>query len=210
MKIETRGSNPSLERHYPFVEGVVRLFFPYVEGAVHDLRKGTIIALFNNFSKRQVGDRSPLKELGMKVREFPDVFEPYFKVNWDGKRLKCTSITVRDAVGTPIGLICLNFDISSFDRIGRVLHDLQTVSGVSGNPVDLFDDAWEGKVDDFVRGHLKERGLESKDMSSTEKQELVKALYRKGYFNYKYAVRLVSRMLGVSRATIYNYLKQDG
>jgi predicted transcriptional regulator YheO len=210
MKIETIETHPELEAFYPVIEGVVKLFYPHVEGVVHDLRQGTVVALFNNFSKRKPGDRSPLKELGIRAEDFPDVFEPYMKINWDGKRLKCTSVTIRNSDGVPAGLICLNFDISAFDEIGQVLHVLQAVSRRSGNPADLSEDAWENKVRQFTQDYLNEQGLSQKQMTAGDKQTLVRLLYRKGYFNYKYAAKFISRFIGVSRATIYNYLKQDG
>ncbi len=209
MRIETISAAPGLAAFFPMVEGVVRLFYPFVEGAVHDLEQGKIIALFNNFSKRKAGDPSPLNELQTETAGFPDVFEPYMKTNWDGRRLKCVSMTIRGKDGKPAGLVCLNFDISVFDGFDQVMHQLRNVSPASGNPVELFDDSWEDKVQDFIRNYLNEHGLVREKMGSAEKQSLVRLLYEKGYLNYKYAAKVVAGLLGVSRATVYNYLKQD-
>ncbi len=45
----------------PIIEAIVELFHPFVEVAVHDLEKGKIVALYNNLSRRAVGEASPSK-----------------------------------------------------------------------------------------------------------------------------------------------------
>ncbi|MBN1781524.1 helix-turn-helix domain-containing protein [bacterium] len=189
------------------MQGIVTLFHPFVEGAIHDLESGEIVALYNNFSKRSVGDKSPLHELKVNTDQFPDVFEPYIKINWDGKKLKCISVTVRDGDGKPAGLICLNFDISMFGDFSRQLLEFLSVRTGAENPVDLFGDAWEDKLQAFIRDFLTENNLSESRMTSQDKQQLVRALYESGYFNYKYAVQVIARQLRISRATVYNYLK---
>ncbi|MFC1568925.1 transcriptional regulator [bacterium] len=207
MKIQTIQTDSELSKHFSTVRGVVELFYPFVEGAIHDLRSGKIIALFNNFSKRSVGEKTPLKELKIKIDDFPDVFEPYYKINWDGKKLKCTSITIRDDEKNPIGLICFNFDVSEFSEMNHMLQNLLSVTMESGNPVDLYSDDWEEKIQNFIREYLQEKGLILSKMSFQDKKHLVKVLYQKGYLNYKYAAKYVASFLKVSRATVYNYLK---
>jgi len=207
MKVETIETNARLTHYFSTVRGVVELFYPFVEGAVHDLKSGQIIALFNNFSKRSVGDKSPLQELKVKVDQFPDVFDPYYKINWDGKKLKCTSITIRDSDNVPIGLICLNLDVSAFGEMNHVLQKFLSVGEQSGNPVDIYSEDWDEKIQRFIENYLKEKGLVLSTMSSQNKKGLVQCLYTKGYLNYKYAAKYIARCLHVSRATIYNYLK---
>ena len=64
--------NQKIEKYFPIVQAVVELFHPYVEGAVHDLQTGKMVAIFNNFSKRKVGDKTPLKELKINTDKFRD------------------------------------------------------------------------------------------------------------------------------------------
>lgn len=70
-----------LERYKPIGEAVSLLLFPHAEVVIHDLHTGCIGAIFNNFSKRAVGDESSLDDLD-KLSENLDVFPPYFKINW--------------------------------------------------------------------------------------------------------------------------------
>lgn len=105
----------------PFIKSVVELFHPFVEVAVHDLQKGKLVAIFNNISRRQIGDSSPLKELKVETRNFPSYFTPYYKRNWDGRALKCTSIALKNQKGEAVGLICINVDVSQFQEGYRLL-----------------------------------------------------------------------------------------
>lgn len=43
--------SPELEAQLPFLEGITKLFHPYVESVLHDLQSGNIAAIYNNLSK---------------------------------------------------------------------------------------------------------------------------------------------------------------
>lgn len=199
--------NRELKKHLPFIQGVVDLFYPFVEGALHDLNGGTLVALFNNLSQRKVGEATPLRELQVKTEKFPDYFPPYYKSNWNGKKLKCISITLRDAKGVPIGLICFNFDVSLFqdieDRFSALLHLKQEAE----NPVELFGEDWQQQVHLQIDRYLKEKDLMLQRLTRNDKKELIKHLYIKGVFNFKNAALYIADVLRVSRATVYNYMK---
>lgn len=193
----------------PLVEGIVKLFYPFVEGAVHDLRQGKIVALYNNISRRKVGDPSAVTELGVDIKDFPDVFDPYYKTNWDGKHLKCTSITVRDESGTPVALVCINFDASTFEGMGAQLKKLLTLLNKDGlNPVEQFADNWQQQVADFIDRYAQTHNIAVRAMSKLQKAALVNEMYDHALFNYRDAATYIAQQLGVSRTTIYNYLKE--
>lgn len=201
--------HPNAAPLIPLVEGIVKLFYPYVEGAVHDLRKGKVVALYNNISKRKVGDPSAVTELGINPVDFPDVFDPYYKTNWDGRRLKCISVTIRDNDGAPVGLVCINFDISVFESMGTQLEQILALFNKDGlNPVEQFADNWQQQVSDFIDGYAQTHGIAIWAMTKEQKSALVNEMYDHSLFNYRDAATHVARKLGVSRTTIYNYLKE--
>lgn len=201
--------HPALVAQIPFLRGVVELFYPYAEGAMHDLKQGTIVVLYNNLSKRKVGDASAVTELGVEVKNFPDVFEPYYKTNWDGKKLKCTSVTVRDESGAPIGLVCINFDISAFQAMSTQLEKFLSLPNKQGlNPVERFGTNWQQQVADYIQTFTRRENVTLSAMSKNQKVRLVGEMYDHALFNYRDAAAYVALQLGVSRTTIYNYLKQ--
>ena len=193
------------------LEGISKLFHPYVEAVLHDLESGNIAAIYNNLSKRAVGDRSAIsKFVGNSADEFPDIFEPYYKTNWDGKRFKCVSITVRDDRGKPVGLMCFNFDTSVFSGINQSLMDLLAVASKQAqNPIEQFTEDWQARVNECIGNYLKENHITLKALSKGQKRTAVNRLYNHGLFNYRNAAAYISEQLSVSRATIYNYLKEE-
>lgn len=198
----------TLLKHYePVIQAIVELFHPFAEAAVHDLRKGKIVSLYHNISQRKIGDPSPLKELQVKIEDFPDYFTPYYKENWDGRPLKCTSITMRNEKGEPIGLICINIDVSFFRDGAQVLEAFLKTKREASNPVEIFSAGCEEHVLKVIQQYIEEKNLSLNHLSRDQKKELVWQLYKKGVFNFKNAIPLVAKKLKTSRASIYNYIK---
>lgn len=199
---------PELKKHLIFIEGVVELFYPFVEGALHDLKSGTIAALYNNISQRKVGDKTPLRELKVPTTHFPDYFPPYYKTNWDGRKLKCISITLRNAENMPIGLVCFNVDMSVFQDMENKFSLFLKLKEGAENPVELFGEDWQGQIHLHIDRYLKEHKQTLAQLTRNQKKGLIRHLYAKGIFNYKNAVPLVSDILRISRASLYNYMKE--
>ncbi len=196
------------KRYESMVQAIVELFHPFVEVAVHDLVQGKIVAIYHNISRRDVGDSSPLKELGVSIEKFPSYFAPYYKQNWDGRPLKCTSITLRNDGGEPVGLICFNVDMSFFQDGYRLLETFLKVKNRAGHPVDLFGSQCETHVMQMIEQYLDEKQLSFNHLNRNHKKELVQRLFRKGAFNFKNAVPFISNKMKLSRASIYNYMKE--
>ena len=83
-----------LDRYKPIAEAISLLLFPHAEVVLHDLNTGCIGAIFNNLSKRAIGDESLLDELD-KLSDSQDVFPPYFKINWDGRKMKSVTAVLK-------------------------------------------------------------------------------------------------------------------
>jgi D-arginine utilization repressor len=196
-----------LKKYEPVIEGVIALFAPFVECAIHDIKTGKIVAIYNNISNRNVGDPSPLAELNTPVDKFPDVFEPYYETNWNGHKIKCTSITIRDENQKPLFLICFNFDTSVFQDIQLNLKTFLEVKETADNPVELFNEDWQKKIDKFISDYLARNKLLITNLTREQKQAIIQELSKHGVFFYKNAANYVAGKLRLSRATIYNHLK---
>lgn len=195
------------KQYEPLIQAVVTLFHPFVEAAVHDLEEGKVVAIYHNISQRKVGDPSPLHELKVPVEKFPPYFAPYYKQNWDGRSLKCTSITIRNPEGKAVGLICINVDVSFFQEGQKLLAAF--LSTQAENPIETYGS--QTQVAALIEQYLKQQSLSLPHLNRHQKKELVCHLYRKGIFHFKNAAPQVATLLKTSRATIYNYIKQiDG
>ncbi len=194
------------KQYEPLLEAIVELFHPFVEVAVHDLEKGKLAAIYHNISQRKVGDPSPLNELKVPTGSFPNHFAPYLKQNFDGRPLKCTSITIRNKTRKPIGLICINVDVSTFQEAELLLNSFLRIKKEAENPIEIFGSGCEAQVDIVIQQYLDKKQLSLKHLKRDEKRELVQELYRKGIFNFKNAAPVIAKKLKTSRATIYNYI----
>lgn len=198
--------NSYLQKYQPIIEAIVDLFHPFVEAAVHDLESGKIVAIYNNISRRKVGDNSPLRELNIPIDQLPEYFTPYYKENWDGRSLKCTSITIYDLQKKAIALICFNFDTTFFQGIQTQLTQFLSVNPEADNPINRFGKDWQKQISEFMDEYFYTHHLSLDHLTRQQKKDLVQHLNQKGVFNYKNAASYVAQKLKISRASIYNYL----
>lgn len=192
-----------LDPYNPVAEAISSLLFPHAEVVVHDLKTGCIAAIFNNLSKRKVGDESLLDEL-------PDgetVIPPYFKTNWDGRKMRCVSAVLKNLKGDSVGLLCINLDISKWEEMHSFILDF--VRPAAEAPNFLFKNDWRENINTYVTAYLKNHSLNLKSLSRAEKQKLVLALQKEGAFETKNAAAYIADVLQISRATVYNYLKES-
>ena len=193
-----------LKQYFPIAQAMAALLHPFGEVVIHDVKRGRIAAIFNNLSKRKAGDDSLLEEMGNPA-EYPDVFPLYFKTNWDGRKMKSATATLRDAKGTPIGLFCVNIDLSKWEEMGEFVQ--KWMGEVDQQPKALFKDDWKEKINHFVSSYLKQKAIALNSLTKENKRALVLALHREGAFKAKNAAHYIADVLGISRATIYNYLR---
>jgi len=59
----------------------------------------------------------------------------------------------------------------------------------------------------MIGDYLKQHALRIESLDKSEKKKLLIALYKEGAFNTKNAASYVADVLQISRATVYNYLK---
>ncbi|MFH8342447.1 transcriptional regulator [Streptomyces sp. AM6-12] len=188
-----------------------RMFPGLCEVVLHDLRDAdrSIRAIENNLSGRQVGD--PATELGLsRIADpaFPDVVQNYPNRFPDGRPVKSTSIGIKNAEGRYIAALCLNLDVSVLSPVTLALANLvATDSGHGDQPLETLRDRQARELRRAVEEFAAERGAPPRSLSRTDKRALVRQLNRDGYFESRDAARTIADLLGVSRATIYNYAK---
>lgn len=196
------------KKQEPLIKLLVQMFDPFLEIAVHDLETETLAGIYHNFSRRQVGEPSPLTELNITNSNLPDIFPPYYKSNWDGRPLKCGSITMRDPEGKPVGLICLNIDASMFTQFKQALNQFLKTDEAAKNPIDQYGQSCREQAVSIVQYFLATENLSIHTLKRFHKRKIVNILYQKGIFNFKNAAPFIAKYLKISRATVYNYLKE--
>jgi predicted transcriptional regulator YheO len=196
---------PELAAYTHICDAIALLFQPYAEVVLHDLSTETVVYLANSFSKRELGEPSLLHEIDFKPSDA--IIGPYEKVNWDGRRIKSVSAVLRTGK-KPIGILCINVDVSHFHAVIHTLNALVSVPQVSEKPASLFKEDWHERINEYVQSWTRERGISVAEMSRLQKKQLVMDLAGDGAFGGRNAAAYISRVLGLGRATVYNYLRK--
>ena len=189
-------------------EAIVKLLYPYAEAVIHHLKTNKIVAIFNAFSKRKAGDDSLLdveKEFNLEN----EILGPYEKINWDGRRLKSITSVIRDAKGKPLGLCCINLDVSVLTECQQLLQAFMQTEHLTPQPAVLFKNDWQERIHQYVHNYLREMHWNFRTLTSEQKKIMVMKLHQEGAFEAKNAAQYIASILKVSRATIYNYLNQE-
>ncbi|MEU0396982.1 PAS domain-containing protein [Streptomyces sp. NPDC006208] len=192
------------------VTAIGRMFPGLCEVVLHDLRnpEHAIRAIENNLSGRSVGD--PATELGVaRIQDphYPNIIQNYAGTFPDGRPTKSTSIGIRNSKGDYVGAVCLNLDVSLFATVARSLHNLVRTDEQEQSFTESLRARTTGELRAMVEDYAARRGHTPRSLDSAEKKKLVRLLRDEGFLDVKNAVRTLTDILGVSRATVYNYVK---
>lgn len=195
----------TIKKFLPIAEAVQRLLHPYAEVVIHDIKRNKVAAIFQPFSKRRVGDPSLLTPEELSGLE--DCIGPYQKLNWDGNKLKSISSVIRDETDQAVGLLCINLNISKLINISQEILTFIQGGNLITQPEPLFKDDWQEKINQYIHAYLSERHLNLESLTREEKKYLIEHLNKVGAFTGKNAAAYVAQIIGISRATVYNYLR---
>ena len=191
---------------------ISKLLYPFAEVVIHDLEKDQILAIFNPFSKREVGDSSYLDRIDFNQKShIPDIIGPYEKLNIDGRKLKSISIVIKNEKGLAIGFLCINLDVSVFNEYQNVLKLFLANfdSSSTQETQTIFKDDLYEQINVFVQNYCIKNNLSLSTLSKNDKKHLILKLKQNGALLGKNSSNYIARALGISRASVYNYLKQE-
>ncbi|WP_436850125.1 helix-turn-helix transcriptional regulator [Streptomyces monashensis] len=188
-----------------------RMFPGLCEVVLHDLRdpRHAIRVIENDLSGRQIGDSAT--ELGLARiadPDFPGVVQNYPNRFPDGRPAKSTSIGIKNAEGEYVAALCLNLDISVLSPVTLALSNLVATDTAHGDrPLETLRDRTARELRQAVEELSAQRGATPRSLSRGDKKALVRQLYQDGYFDSRDAAQTIADLLGVSRATVYNYAR---
>ena len=200
-------------------DSIGRMFGPSCEVAVHDLRdpKRSLVYLVNGqVTGRQLG--SPIRDLIYRVLPDMDVQEGglfnYLTELENGRRLKSSTVLLRNDRDEPLVAFCVNLDITALSAASAALADLIRLEQGNGRPATgsarLPGD--DKNVSEILRylvvNTVRPAGRSPSQLSKRERLEVVDFLERKGAFQVRGAIRLVAQELGVSEPTVYRYIDE--
>ena len=188
-------------------DAMVALFGTRVEVVVHDVPAATIRHIANPLSHRTVGDPSNIDDIDVNTGE--TIIGPYEKINWDGSLIRSISIVQRAVDGSVPFLICVNFDQSDLQAAQRAMQALMPAAPSIAQPEALFRKDWHERVNVFVTEWCATHDTGVGTLTKPQRKDLLRALEASGALAERNAAAYVARVLGISRATVYNDLRKE-
>ena len=196
-------------------DSVVELFGRNVEACIHDLQDlhKSLVYITGTVTGRSIGAPATdllvraMKKPGDELEDMPN----YRTVSGDGRVLKSSTIFIRDSGNTPLFAFCINFDTTDFYNASLALAPFlaREANGAENtNHDETFAHSPAETIEALFQQAVDEIGKQPATMSTAEKTLLVETLERNGALQFKGAVEQIALLAGVSKYTIYNYLKK--
>jgi predicted transcriptional regulator YheO len=194
----------------PLAASIARLLAPFCEVVIHDFRdlEHSIVHIEGDISHRRVGgSATDLLLQCVQRRETAEDLHNYLTSLPDGRLMKSSTIFLRDVKGVAYGAFCINLEITAFVQFRRLLGEvIQTEE--RGSLTEHFADDIGSTLQTMIAETLYELEVQTPVMTREDKVALIARLDAKGAFQVKKAVPLLADQLGLSRATVYNYLSE--
>lgn len=189
-------------------DGLSQTLKPFCEVVVHHLNgdQQGIHRIYNNLSSRTEGDPvTTLGEARISDNNYPSIIANYANTLPDGKPLKSTSIGIKNKQGEYIAALCLNVDISAFSTVQHMLAQFTAVGDLQ--PKEKLQPFNQDDLIEYMNQFSAAKGISVRGLSSQERKQLMSELKEQGFLEIRRSIDLIAKHLGVSRPTIYAYLK---
>lgn len=183
----------------------------FCEVVLHDFRtpEQSIVGIEGKVTNRTIG--GSMSQIGLTM--LAEGNEAKDRINYVTRTrtqqvMKSLTVALRDEHGEVFGAFCVNFDVTSIANLSSNLRVF-----LDGDKSTVISNVHFGNDTAEVAKLLLEDAIAEFEPAGTlidasRIHDLVALLDRRGYFGVRYSVPLLAEYLGVSRATVYNYLKE--
>lgn len=207
IKGEYMDKNAMLQLLTSLAEGIAKTFGKNCETLIQDLslRDHPILAIFNGqVTGRQVGSTedvfgSTSQSLDPKLLQRDWINMMVIRGN---QKIKSTTMIVRGD-DYCYGL-CINLDVTLNSLFMEQLSEQMNIDSYLDS---ALASAKQVRLEEIFDACVEELGIEPSRMKKADRIAIVTMLKRHHALDYQRAVPFISEKLGVSRYTIYNYLK---
>lgn len=204
----------TLSLYFGLADGIASLLGPHCEVVVHSFANfnESVVKIVNgDLSSRKVG--SPLTNYGLRLlRDYLETrkVEPkaYFTRNARGGLVKSSSILLFGTHGNPIGMLCINYDLSvPFPEFVDSL-----MGGLCSGRIPKENEDFSIKSDDVINKALEDAYSSVKSDSAikcrNKNKTIVERLFNDGIFALKGSVKIVADRLGITEYAVYKYTRE--
>ncbi len=196
------------------------------EVVLHDLTNPecSVVAIANGeLSGRSIG--GPVTDFALKILKAGTLEKKPYVANYHGKNSDghvylASSKFIFDAQRKPIGILCINHNITPYLEVRRFLTDSvirdremhPELAGLESRNTAAIYENFQGNVSEVIRT-LIDKALENvakapDRLSLQEKMSVMEELNENGLFLLKGSIPAIARKLGVSEPTVYRYLSK--
>ena len=181
------------------------------EVVLHDFSdlSASLIHIAGNITGREVG--APITDLAYKAyKDQGDDVEDLsgYRTIAHGRILKSSTIFLRDSSGKVVGCLCINLDVTDFLNAKTALEEFTYFPEGVGQPQERFASSFKETLESILEEIVRDMGKQPATMDKDERLEFIHRLNRHDVFAFKGAVNQVAQLLGVTRYTVYNDLKE--
>lgn len=203
------------------VEPIGRSLPASSEVVLHDLSRlpNSIAAVYGDVTGRRVGDPATDLLLRGSASGLFETTVGYETRLPDGRRLKSSTMIIRDISGNAVAALCINSDLSVWQQVERIASTMlggsdaaQETAAEQVPPHLAVNEVFVKDVDELaallIHQAIEESGVLVALMHKQHKVEVVRALKSRGMFMLRDAVEMIAGSLNCTRFTIYNYLNE--
>ena len=212
---ENRKVHPYLENLKSMGISLQKTLGSKSEVIIHDLSnpESSVIFIAGDLTDRDLG--APITDLVLRTiknNDNPDDILNYQTKSKDGRIFKSSTMFVRDDNNEIIGCLCTNYDVTDLLLAQNIIDDFTAVDNKEKDQNFNCEENFANSIDEVLSNIIKKAKAQvDKPVPFMEKEDKLKVisyLDERGAFTIKNSVETVAEDLGVSRYTIYNYLKE--
>lgn len=196
-------------------DSIVAMFGRNCETCIHDLKdlQNSLVYLRGSVTGRSIGAPATdllVKSLKQSAGQLKDMHN-YRTLSGDGRTLRSSTVFIRNWHGEPVFAFCINFDTTDFFNASQALAPFIRQANNPDqipHPSETFAQSPAETIEALFQQAVGEIGKQPATMGTEEKTILVETLERNGALQFKGAVEQIALLAGVSKYTIYNYLKK--
>ena len=186
---------------------------PTCEVVVHDLQTREIVAIENGqVTGRKVGDKLAEKvydflissnSQGEKMAGYPS------RTTDKGKLLKCSTLVLSNDAGEAVATFCLNIEIEQLIKARDIIDSI-----LGTKPLNSKNETSDEMANVVVHARkiigevIQKVGKPLPIASKEGKIDIVRELDAQGVFMVRDVIPSICDLLGISQATLYNYLRE--
>ena len=206
---------PALMPYVPIAQMLVQTFGSDCEVVLHDLDcpAHSVVYVENpSVTGRKVGDSFDqlVRQVILSDELKEDFVANYYFTALNGKRIRSSSLLIKDADGHLTGALCINFDTTKVTEQIAFLQSFLPAAPQSAGKAEEEPASTPAHVSVMIENLMDKilADCDAKNLSREERIRRIRFMDEKGLFLMKGSVERAAEKLGVGKVTIYSYLDE--